>query len=139
MMRRLAVALVTVAAVGCTQDFGAYTPTGDAGAADADASSSVDAGKDVSTVTDATTDVAPDAGCTPPNGCFTTAGACKDQCNSQRDTCRNGCQQGNPGSACRAACDATRDTCRSGCETACNTCTTNAGCPAPSQCKSAVN
>lgn len=136
-MRHFVAALAAVGAVaGCTQDFGAYTPSGDA----TDASASVDAARDVSVVTDATTsDVVPDAGCTAPSSCFTTAKSCKDQCDAQRDTCRNGCQPGNPGNACRTACDATRDTCRSGCETACNTCTTNAGCPAPSQCKSAVN
>ena len=138
-MRQVLAFLSIAGAVGCTQDFGAYTPTADGGGVDVDSSSSVDAAKDVSAVTDAAADVTPDAGCTPPSSCFTTAKSCKDQCDSQRDTCRNGCQPGNPGSACRSACDATRDVCRNGCETACNTCTTNAGCPAPSQCKSAVN
>jgi hypothetical protein len=119
----LAAVVVAVTIGGCTHDFGTFEAHGDATTSDASSDTSSDG-----TASDTTA-------CTPQHTCIVDAQTCAASCDSTETTCVDGCG-GSP--SCRNHCHDTANGCRSTCATACTTCTTNAGCPAPTDCTAAA-
>jgi hypothetical protein len=124
---------ISIAAIACTHDFGAYEASGDGistspeGSADGaktigtDGSSSGDGAiappPDASTV-----DTGTDAGCATAAMCAATETTCKSACNATLTTCTAQCGGGGAGNPCKTKCKTDHDQCVTTCTTTCHTC-----------------
>lgn len=123
-MRRavLALALVGLVGLACTQNFDKFEASGaEIAETPFDASTGTDASSSSDAGTDATTG---DAGpCTSaPQSCLDQRSTCRDGCDDAYEECEDDCPNGAGGFNCRLNCFNVRTQCRSNCNAACRTC-----------------
>ena len=140
---------VSLAAVGCTHDFGVFEPIAGAeagattpGTTDASAGSDTSTGADAAPpASDALSPPPPDASPLPDGSscgadCRIEALSCAGTCAQIEQSCAAACASGD--GACTQGCLASENACASQCVTQCETCTSGAGCVDPTGCAKAA-